>query len=161
MAVDVEELYRKYGPMVLRRCRSLLKQEDRALDALQDVFVRLITAQERLEDRGLSSLLYTMATNICLNIIRKENGQPQTWEDQILQEIAGADDHEERSIARHMTDDFFSGDLASSRTLAVLYFVDGMTLEETAAAVGMSVSGIRKRLAKIKTRGKALREAAL
>ena len=123
MALDVESLYKKYGPMVLRRCRGLLKQEDRALDALQDVFVQVIRLQERLEDRGLSSLLYTMATNICLNTIRKENRQPQTWEDQILQEIAGADDHEDRSIARHLAENFFTGEMASSRTLAVLYFV--------------------------------------
>ena len=161
MAVDVEGLYVKYGPMVLRRCRGLLKQEERALDALQDVFVQVIRLQEKLEDRGLSSLLYTMATNICLNIIRKEVKQPQTWEDEILQEVAGVDDHTDRSIARHLTDEFFKGDLASSRTLAVLYFVDGLTLEEAAAAVGMSVSGIRKRLTKIKERGKALREAVL
>jgi RNA polymerase sigma-70 factor (ECF subfamily) len=30
--------------------------------------------------------------------------------------------------------------------MAVLHFVDGMTLEETADAVGLSVSGVRKRL---------------
>ena len=28
MAVDVEALYRKYGPMVLRRCRHLLRDEE-------------------------------------------------------------------------------------------------------------------------------------
>ena len=30
--------------------------------------------------------------------------------------------------------------------MAVLYYVDGMTLEEVAREVGMSVSGVRKRL---------------
>ena len=39
MSVDVEQLYERYGPMVLRRCRALLKNEARAVDALHDVFV--------------------------------------------------------------------------------------------------------------------------
>jgi RNA polymerase sigma-70 factor (ECF subfamily) len=30
--------------------------------------------------------------------------------------------------------------------MAVLYYVDGLTLEEVAEEVGMSVSGVRKRL---------------
>ena len=34
----------------------------------------------------------------------------------------------------------------STRTMAVLYYVDGMTLQEVAKEVGMSVSGVRKRL---------------
>src|SRR5262245_14594746 len=40
--VDVEDLSRRYGAMVLRRCRRLLGDESEALDASQDVFVRLL-----------------------------------------------------------------------------------------------------------------------
>ena len=40
--VDVEALSRRYGPMVLRRCRRLLGDEDQALDACQDVFLRVL-----------------------------------------------------------------------------------------------------------------------
>ena len=39
---DIETLYTTYGPMVLRRCRQLLRDEDLALDAMQDVFVRVL-----------------------------------------------------------------------------------------------------------------------
>ena len=31
--MDVDTLYRRYGPMVMRRCRQLLRDEDQALDA--------------------------------------------------------------------------------------------------------------------------------
>ena len=36
--------------------------------------------------------------------------------------------------------------------IAVLHHVDGMTLEEVAAEVGLSVSGVRKRLRTLKAR---------
>ena len=45
---DFDNLYRQYGPMVLRRCRTLLKNEEKALDAMQDVFVRLIERKEKI-----------------------------------------------------------------------------------------------------------------
>ena len=46
--LNVDVLSRRYGPMVLRRCRHLLRNEDEALDACQDVFVRLIEQRRRL-----------------------------------------------------------------------------------------------------------------
>ena len=58
MAIDVESLYRRYGPMVLRRCRKMLPDEQLALDAMQDTFVQVLRRQDDLDDRGSSSLLY-------------------------------------------------------------------------------------------------------
>jgi RNA polymerase sigma-70 factor (ECF subfamily) len=40
--------------------------------------------------------------------------------------------------------------------MAVLHYVDGMTLEETAETVGLSVSGVRKRLRSLQARVKNL-----
>ncbi|HQF56878.1 MAG TPA: hypothetical protein PK208_17320, partial [Fibrobacteria bacterium] len=37
VALEIETLYRQFGPMVLRRCRQLLRDEDWAQDAMQDV----------------------------------------------------------------------------------------------------------------------------
>lgn len=63
---DFDFLYRTFGPMVLRRCRFLLKDEEKALDALQDVFVRILDRKQKLET-VCSSLFYVMATHICRN----------------------------------------------------------------------------------------------
>ncbi len=41
MAIDVEMFYTQYGPMVLRRCRYILKDEELPLDAMQDVFIQV------------------------------------------------------------------------------------------------------------------------
>jgi len=71
MNIDVAAWYEKYGPMVIRRCRKILGNGDDAMDAVHDVFVNLLQAKSRLHGAFPSSLLYTMATNICLNYIRK------------------------------------------------------------------------------------------
>jgi RNA polymerase sigma-70 factor (ECF subfamily) len=159
VAVDVEALYRKYGPMVLRRCRSLLGDEEKALDAMQDTFVRVLKHSGRLDARAPSSLLYCIATNVCLNMMRSDRRHPQYSDDEILQSIASAEDVEEGVVNRHLLDGIFAREKASTRTIAVMHYVDRMTLEEVARHSGLSVSGVRKRLASLKTRARALEEA--
>ena len=142
--MNVEFLYRKYGPMVLRRCRRLLRDEDLALDAMQDVFVRVLQRRGRLKATYPSSLLYRIATNVCLNRIRDQ--RLDLPGDEVLMHIAGMEDPEPRLDARAMLDRLFARHRDSTRTIAVLHFVDGLTLAEVAQEVGMSVSGVRKRL---------------
>ena len=142
--MNVELLYQKYGPMVLRRCRRLLRDEDRALDAMQDVFVRVLQRQDRLKATYPSSLLYRIATNVCLNRIRDQ--RLDLPGDEVLMHIAGREDPEPRLDARAMLNRLFARHRDSTRTIAVLHFVDGLTLAEVAQEVGMSVSGVRKRL---------------
>ena len=144
--MDTEALYRKYGPMVLRRCRQMLKDEQDALDATQDVFVRLFEARNRLSDEFPSSLLYRMATNTCLNKIRDHRRKPEIEGEELLYSIASAEETESRFAALAVLERLFLSEPESTRTIAVLHYVDGMTLEETAREVKMSVSGVRKRL---------------
>jgi RNA polymerase sigma-70 factor (ECF subfamily) len=156
VSIDVEAYYRQYGPMVMRRCRTMLRNEDAARDAMQDVFVLVVRNQERLDDRYPSSLLYRMATNVCLNQIRSVKRHPEDRDDELLSRIASADDPERRTSAATLLGRVFKDNKESTRTIAVLHLLDGMTLEEVAAEVSMSVSGVRKRLRGLRAQVKEL-----
>ena len=144
--MDIDQLYRQYGPMVMRRCRQLLRDEDQALDATQDVFVRLIERRDHLRADYPSSLLYRIATNICLNRIRDAKKRKTSTDQKLLEQIADLDDAEGQIEARSVLARLFGLERETTRTMAVLHYVDGMTMEEVAGEVGMSVSGVRKRL---------------
>jgi RNA polymerase sigma-70 factor, ECF subfamily len=159
VALDVDTLYRKYGPMVLRRCRRLLVDEDQALDAMQETFVKLLRYQDTLTDKAPSSMLYTIATNTCLNMMRAASRRPRSVGEEALERIAAAEDVEAKALDRTTLDGIFAHERASTRTMAVMHYVDGMTLEEVAGHVGLSVSGVRKRLRVLKERTRSLEEA--
>ena len=158
MAVDVEAFYKRYGPMVLRRCRFLLRNEEAAYDAMQDVFVQVLRRQETLNDSAPSSLLYRIATNVCLNMLRKKSRQAEVPGDDLFERTAGTDEPAERVLNQHFLDRLFRTQKADTRAIAVYHYVDNMTLEETAELVGMSVSGVRKRLRALRATGLSLRE---
>ncbi len=152
MQIDVEVYYKKYGPMVLRRCRSLLGDEDRAMDAMQDVFVKLLQNQKKLKGTYPSSLLFRIATNVCLNIIRYEKNRPHVNNDDLLYSLATYDEMENRIVIRDYLDRIFENEKISTSDIAVMHYVDGMTLKEVADVIGLSVSGVRKRLRILRAR---------
>jgi RNA polymerase sigma-70 factor (ECF subfamily) len=153
MAVDIDSLYRTHGPMVLRRCRTLLRDESKAVDAMHDVFVELLRRENRLNVTSPAGLLLTTATHVCLNRLRSERRRPEDPDDDLLGRIASlGHDAETQSLARRALDRIFGGEPASTRLIAVLLYVDRLTLEEVASEVGMSVSGVRKRLRALKER---------
>lgn len=161
MITDIEELYRRYGPMVLRRCRWILKDEDLAVDAMQDVFVLLIRKKEKLRADYPSSLLYRIATNVCLNIIRDRKKLPETRDEDLLYSIAQAEDPYEATVDESALGKLFEGEKESTRVIATLHLVDGLTLEETARETGLSVSGVRKRLRQLQEKANVLKEKML
>lgn len=155
MAFDLDTYYRTYGPMVLRRCRKLLRDEEKAVDAMHDVFVELARRRDRLGDAAPAALLQRVATNVCLNKLRSTRRRPEeSAEDELLHRIAQAGelDAEKRYGVRSLLGRIFDRETESTRAIAVMHLLDGMTLEEVAAEVGLSVSGVRKRLRGLKAR---------
>ena len=148
MAVSTEDLYRKYGPMVLRRCRKLLRNEAMAKDAMQDVFTKGLERQEQLTADAPSSFLFRVATNVCLNKIRASKRRREDAASDLVIEIAEATrpDPEVRNVLRRL----FASEKLSTQSMAIMHFVDGMTLEEVAAEHSLSVSGVRKRLRQLR-----------
>jgi RNA polymerase sigma-70 factor (ECF subfamily) len=153
MTIDVAAWYEKYGPMVIRRCRKILGNGEEAMDAVHDVFVNLLQAKPRLHGAFPSSLLYTMATNVCLNRIRK-------YKREILQDFSGDserlffsdDDGFNQVDAELLLEAVLKDESKTNRVIYYMYFADEMTLKEIGEAVGLSISGVRKRLEAFKKR---------
>jgi len=154
MAIDVAAWYEKYGPMVIRRCRQILKNEDDAIEAVHDVFVNLIRGAERLHGTYPSSLLYTMATNISLNRIRKRKREITADLNDEDISLTVNDENYDRAEANLLLEIILKDESEMNRAICFMYHVDEMTLMEIGDAVGLSISGVRKRLEAFKKRAR-------
>jgi RNA polymerase sigma-70 factor (ECF subfamily) len=151
-AMDIADLYHRYGPMVFRRCLRLLCNEREAEDAMQDVFVQVIQHRTRLTPDYPSSLLYRIATNVCLNrISSRHRARVMNGDEELLRCLAAVPDWDSSLLLEKL----FRRHPVSSRVMAVMHYLDGMTLEQVAVEFRMSVSGVRKRLERLR---KSLRE---
>ena len=69
-------LVRRYGPLVMRRCRDILRIEDLAQDAFQETFQKLVVAGYSIRKRGsLGPWLAVTARRTAVNIRRRERRQ--------------------------------------------------------------------------------------
>ena len=127
---------------------------------MQDVFVEVLRRQETLRVEAPSSFLYRTATNLCLNRLRSKRRKPADADTDLIDRIATAPEAEQRSITRALLDRIFQREQPSTREMAVMHLVDGMTLEQVANETGLSVSGVRKRLRVLKAHVAELKEVA-
>ena len=160
MTIDIAAWYEKYGPMVFRRCKALLRNEDEAMDAVQDVFLNLLRSADRLSGSYPSSLLYTIATNVCLNRLRDR--KRIDWEAIFSQEdffsaemqgFSTAGDYDQVD-AKLLVEAILEDESEQTRAICFMYHADGMTLKEIGDAVDLSISGVRKRLETFKKRAR-------
>lgn len=149
MSIDIDSYYRRYAPMVMRRCRKILHDEDAAADAMQDTFLRLINSQDRIHDESPSSLLYTIATNVCLNRIRANQRRRVDSIGDEVDRLVYNDNYPERINDEALLEQVIGSLPNGTREVARDYYVSGKSLEETALHRDLSISGVRKRLQRI------------
>lgn len=122
------------------------------MDAMHDTFVEILRRRDHLTAHAPAGLLLRTATNVCLNRLRTERRHPEDADDALVLAIAAESFIENRALANRVLDRLFGDAGETSRLIATLHYVDRLTLDEVAAEVGMSVSGVRKRLANVKAR---------
>jgi RNA polymerase sigma factor (sigma-70 family) len=153
----LRDLYTKYGGTVYGRCQYLLGDRTKAEDAMQDVFAKALGHwhEFRSESSPLTWLI-RIATHHCLNVLRAERAP---WHKRFETETrARGEGHggpqivEDREAVRKL----LGGLDVETQQAVIHYFVDEMTLEEVAAAIGRSIPTVRKRLSSVA----ALRNAA-
>jgi RNA polymerase sigma-70 factor (ECF subfamily) len=139
------ELYREFGPVVYRRCLRLLKDQEAARDATQEVFVKLIRDMSKLEDREtVLPWIYRVATNHCLNQRRNSHrrGEDHAEPDLDIPSESATELYPDRALAQSVLSRFD----AATQAVAVGVIVDGMEHEEVAAALGVSRRTVARKL---------------
>jgi RNA polymerase sigma factor (sigma-70 family) len=151
----VEELYRRYGFQVERRCRRILANADEASDAAQEVFVKVLARGG--DFRGTAdwmTWLYRIATNVCLNRLRdgrtREALLLQNADDIVPAQAPSPDASAiiDRRFVVGLLDELDE----TTREIVVYHIVDDMAQGEIAALVGLSRVTVNKRLMKFRAR---------
>lgn len=154
----LEELYRRHAAAVYARCRYLLREDEAARDAAQDVFVRALRSGEELRAAASpTAFLLRMTTNHCLNLLRASRA---AWRDEVARMARARTEGAIEPDARELVRALLGAAGAEEQEVAVLYFVDELTQAEIAEATGRSLPTVRKRLRDFLAAARgALREA--
>jgi RNA polymerase sigma-70 factor (ECF subfamily) len=137
LPVDIDQVYRAHGNVVLRRATQILKNEHDAKEVLQEIFLSLIDRPEQFEGRSsLTTWLYRATTNRCLNIIRNRKTRRRLLEERALSQH---DQGGSLELEGHVNAILLLAKLPKRlAVVAVYYYSDGMNRDEIAEVVGCS-----------------------
>lgn len=136
------ELYRRHGEWVHRLARRFVDAEQ-ARDVTQEAFLHLVEAAGRLRLSGrLTTYLYPVVKNLCLAVKRRDRrlriGEPPA--DAALS-ISAPDPGGNAALL-----DALSRLPDGQREVLLMRVVDGMAVEEVAAALGLPAGTVKSRL---------------
>ena len=153
------ELVNRYARNIFRLARHITKNDQDAEDVLQETFLK---AYSRLEQFHGDSKFYTWLVRIGVNeslmkIRRRKDGkfvaldqELETGEGTLVKELPADGENPEESYGREELRQALSRAIDSLadayRTVFVLRDVDGLSTEETAQALELSVPAVKSRL---------------
>jgi RNA polymerase sigma-70 factor (ECF subfamily) len=147
---ELEEVHRRFGHLLLRRCTLLLRDPALAEDALQDAFIKIFRyGGDFRNSKSPLRWLYRCVDRSCFDSMQRRKSRLES--DAPIPDIPvapGAARVDERdAVLRflHMLEE-------SERTIAVLAFVDGLSQGEIADETGYSRQTINKKLGVIRAR---------
>lgn len=144
---ELADLYQRYGPVLLARCRRILRNEEAAQDAVQETFVRVVRNWDGFRQTASPlTWMYRISTNYCLNQVRNGTTRSRKIDDH-RQEIGepitlGAEGDPDGARVLALLDQVDE----QTRACVVHTFFDDCTRDETAELVGLSVPTVRKRV---------------
>lgn len=145
---EVEHFFDAYGPMVLRRARTLLGDEDEAKDVMQEVFMKAMSENLQIEvSAQAASWLYRVTTNLCLNQIRNSGRRRALARQHLSKDEPAQPAPDAAQLARQLLSE---ADEQWSRA-AVLVHVDGMSYQEASDVLGVSTRSVSNFLTRFRT----------
>lgn len=148
---DIARLYEEHGWHVYQRGLRILRDEEEAWDVCHDVFVRLAQSLPTIRDaRRVTAWLYRVTTNLSIDRLRgrryilRRNSQPTVRNGAALPDAAVAS----RELVLRVLGHFSS----QEQQLAILRYVDGLTLEEIEEVSGLTRKTVSKKLKRFKSK---------
>ena len=143
---ELGDLYKRYASVVHSRCVSVLKSEDDAWDATQEVFMKLNRALPKI--RNKKAILYWLmstSTNHCISVLRRK--KTVEFDENIHRVGEGGIPVQEKKMAmKELFRHYFLPWNKKTQQVLFYTYIDGYKQQEIAKLTGLGESTIRKYL---------------
>lgn len=144
------ELYHRYIPLLYGLCLKYLHDEDRAQEAVMQLFEDLLSKVDHYEIKIFKPWLYRVAKNHCLQLLRKENKEiPLDYtinimeSDEFLHLLSEEESSEDQIKAlRHCMKELNE----EQRTSITHFFLQEMSYADIAEQTGFTLNNVKSHI---------------
>lgn len=155
------QLYRKYAGKVYGKCLSILRNEDEAKDAVQDIFVKIMLNLGNFGEKSqFSTWIYSITYNFCIDLIRKRKKEKTVFGDDMERapDVAEEDVPDEFMLEmdvkylKRVLEDLNTGD----RMILLMKYQDDMSIKEIADTIDKTESAVKMKIKRAKYKAQEL-----
>ncbi len=141
---EMEPLFKSHQSALLRYAARMVRDAETAQDVVQEVFLRLhVEPPQGNDPKLLSTWLYRVAHNLCVDLIRKESRmRAQVEELPRPAPIPGPDRAMEAAETRRELDALLGRLNENQRIAVVLKIQEGKSYREISEITGLTVSNV-------------------
>jgi len=146
-------IYKRYSGKVYHKCLAMLKSGDEAMDATQDIFIKLYTKIADFEERAkLSTWIYRVTYNYCIDMLRRRKKDEKLFspEGDIPDTEDEIDDSEILQIEVQKLKVVLNKIPEGDKAVLMMKYQDDMSIKEIAAILGKTESSIKMKLKRAK-----------
>jgi RNA polymerase sigma factor (sigma-70 family) len=156
-------LYRKYSGKVYGKCISILKHEDEARDAVQDIFVKIMLNLGNFGEKSqFSTWIYSITYNFCIDVIRKKKKDKTLFSEDIERapDVAADEVPDEYLLEMDMKylkqvlEELPTGD----KMILLMKYQDDMSIKEIADILDKTESAIKMKIKRAKHKAQEIFE---
>jgi RNA polymerase sigma factor (sigma-70 family) len=156
-------LYRKYSGKVYGKCISILKQEDEARDAVQDIFVKIMLNLGNFGEKSqFSTWIYSITYNFCIDVIRKKKKDKTLFSEDIERAPDVAADEVpdqyllemDMKYLKQVLEELPTGD----KMILLMKYQDDMSIKEIADILDKTESAIKMKIKRAKHKAQEIFE---
>jgi len=151
-------LYNRYAGRVYAKCISLLKDETKAKDAMQDIFIKIFMNISNFGERSkFSTWVYSITYNYCIDWIRKQKRNKSIFSDEMEKAPDQIDEVEDATLLemevsrlKKVLEEIPPGDKA----ILLMKYQDGMSIKEIAEILSKTDSAVKMKIKRAKHKAK-------
>ena len=141
-------LFEKYGRAMVSYCHHFVRDQGRAEELAQDVFLKVYRSSGRYQPTArFKTFLYRIASNHCLNELRRGDRRRRDAEppdpDALPSRDATPEDHARGAALERAVAALLARLPESQRAALVLCRLEGLSHEEIAEVLGTTVSAVK------------------
>lgn len=156
-------LYRKYSGKVYGKCISILKNDDEAKDAVQDIFVKIMLNLGNFGEKSqFSTWIYSITYNFCIDNIRKRKKDKTLFSEDVERapDVAEEEVPDEYLLEmdvkylKRVLEELPTGD----RMIILMKYQDDMSIKEIAEMIDKTESAVKMKIKRAKHKAQELFE---
>jgi RNA polymerase sigma factor (sigma-70 family) len=149
-----DQLYKRYMTKIYSKCISMLRNEARAIDATQEVFMKIYLNLAKFDERSkFSTWIYSITYNYCIDFIRKQKKETKLFvddQDDLPDIVIEVPDTALLEMEVKRLKVVLEKLRPDDRAILLMKYQDEMQIKEIAVALGKTESAIKMKIKRAK-----------